>query len=81
MNDQKAPSTGRQGGDSVGTGAPDPQGGGGQETGTDEPNQEQAEKTQILAELAGGGSNKGSNLGSNEDLDQAGQGNRPADDR
>jgi hypothetical protein len=32
---------------------------------------EEAEKTKKLAEIAGGGSNKGSWSGSNEDLDQA----------
>lgn len=33
---------------------------------------EQAEKVREIAERAGGGSNKGSDLGSNEDIDQAG---------
>lgn len=41
---------------------------------------EEVEKTKKLAEIAGGGSNKGSWSGSNEDLDQADRRNTSTDD-
>jgi hypothetical protein len=45
--------------------------GGGEQAGNQSDEAGDAEKTRTLAERAGGGSNKGSYLGSNEQLDQA----------
>ena len=41
---------------------------------------DEVEKTKTLADRAGGGTNKGSDLGSNEDIDQAGGQDRGGQD-
>jgi hypothetical protein len=46
--------------------------GGDAQNGSQSKDGEDVEKTKTLAERAGGGSNKGSGLGANEALDQAG---------
>ena len=72
MHDEAQDGTGKTGGEPSGQQGDGSQNETERRTGTHEDHaSEEAKKTKKLAEIAGGGSNKGSWAGSNEDLDQA----------